>query len=50
MSTKDFEEGLARRTALLGHAYVDKALKQAPEFNREIQECITSAVEAAPRS
>lgn len=44
MSDPDFEEGLARRTALLGEAYVDKALKQAPEFNREIQEYITSAV------
>lgn len=44
MSKQDFEQGLARRTALLGEAYVNKALNQAPAFNREIQEYITGAV------
>lgn len=44
MSNKDFEEGLARRTQLLGEAYVTKAMHQAPAFNREIQEYITGAV------
>jgi 4-carboxymuconolactone decarboxylase len=44
MSNKDFEQGLARRTELLGEAYVAKAMHQAPAFNREIQEYITEAV------
>lgn len=44
MSNDDFQQGLARRTALLGEDYVNKALNQAPEFNREIQEYITGAV------
>ncbi len=44
MSNDDFQEGLARRTQLLGEAYVAKALHQAPEFNRDIQEYITGAV------
>ena len=42
MSNKDFEEGLARRTQLLGEAYVTKAMHQAPAFNREIQEYLAS--------
>ena len=44
MSNDDFKEGLARRTQLLGEAYVGKALHQAPAFNRDIQEYITGAV------
>ena len=44
MSNEDFKEGLARRTQLLGEAYVGKALHQAPAFNRDIQEYITGAV------
>ncbi|HSW14432.1 MAG TPA: carboxymuconolactone decarboxylase family protein, partial [Solimonas sp.] len=42
--TEDFEEGLARRTQLLGEAYVTQALHQAPEFNRDIQQYVTEAV------
>ena len=44
VSNEDFNEGLARRTQLLGEAYVKQALHQAPEFNRDIQQYVTEAV------
>jgi 4-carboxymuconolactone decarboxylase len=44
MSQDDFKEGLARRTELLGAAYVTQALHQAPEFNRDIQQYVTESV------
>jgi len=44
MSQEDFKEGLARRTQLLGEAYVQKAMHEAPEFNRDIQQYVTEAV------
>jgi len=44
MSSEDFKEGLARRTQLLGEAYVQKAMREAPEFNRDIQQYVTEAV------
>ena len=36
-----FDKGLAKRKAVLGEAYVDRALAQADEFNRPFQEFVT---------
>lgn len=44
MSSEDLEKGLARRTELLGEAYVANAMHNAPEFNRDIQAYVTEAV------
>jgi 3-oxoadipate enol-lactonase/4-carboxymuconolactone decarboxylase len=39
-----FEHGLARRRAVLGDAYVDRALASTTHFNRSFQELITEYV------
>jgi 4-carboxymuconolactone decarboxylase len=44
MSEDDYKQGLARRTKLLGEAYVAKAMQQAPEFNQDFQRYVTEAV------
>lgn len=41
MDTEKFDEGLEVRRAVLGDAYVDKALAAADDFNRPMQELVT---------
>ncbi|HJQ84429.1 MAG TPA: 4-carboxymuconolactone decarboxylase [Candidatus Binatia bacterium] len=41
MDRKRFEEGLAVRRDVLGAAYVDKALAEADDFTRPLQELVT---------
>ena len=41
MDRKRFEDGLAVRREVLGAAYVDKALANADEFTRPLQELVT---------
>ncbi len=41
MDTERFESGLAARKAVLGEDYVNKALADADDFNRDFQELIT---------
>ena len=41
MDKERFERGLAKRKAVLGTEYVEKALAQADDFNRPFQELIT---------
>ena len=41
MTTQRFEEGLAVRREVLGPAYVDKALAEADDFSRPLQELVT---------
>jgi 4-carboxymuconolactone decarboxylase len=41
MDQKKFEEGLAVRRAVLGDEYVDRALANADDFTRPIQDLVT---------
>ena len=41
MENEKFEEGLAVRRAVLGDAYVEKALANADDFTRPLQELVT---------
>lgn len=41
MDSKRFEDGLAVRREVLGAAYVDKALADADDFTRPLQELVT---------
>ena len=41
MDKERFDRGLAQRKAVLGADYVDKALAQADDFNREFQGIVT---------
>ena len=41
MDKERFERGLAARKSVLGAEYVEKALKNADDFNREFQEQLT---------
>ena len=41
MNRKRFEEGLAVRREVLGAEYVDKALAEADDFSRPLQELVT---------
>ena len=41
MDKKRFEEGLAVRREVLGAAYVDKAIAEADDFTRPLQELVT---------
>ena len=41
MDRKRFEDGLAVRREVLGAAYVDKALADADDFTRPLQELVT---------
>lgn len=41
MKSKRFEEGLAIRREVLGAEYVDKAIAQADELTRPLQELVT---------
>lgn len=41
MKNKRFEDGLAVRRAVLGAAYVDKAIAEADDFTRPLQELVT---------
>jgi 4-carboxymuconolactone decarboxylase len=42
MDEQDFKRGLAMRKAVLGDAYVEKALASADEFSRPLQDLVTS--------
>jgi 4-carboxymuconolactone decarboxylase len=42
MDEQDFERGLAMRKAVLGDAYVEKALASADDFSRPLQDLVTS--------
>jgi len=41
VDTKRFDEGLAVRRAVLGAEYVDRAMAEADEFTRPLQELVT---------
>lgn len=41
MDKERFDKGLAKRKAVLGAEYVDKALAQADDFSRPFQEFVT---------
>ena len=41
MATEQFEKGLKCRKEVLGEAYVDAALNNADDFNREFQDMVT---------
>ncbi len=41
MDKERFDRGLAQRKAVLGAEYVEKAMAQADDFNREFQEIVT---------
>lgn len=41
MSENTFDKGLRIRTAVLGQDYVDKAAKNADDFNRPFQDLVT---------
>jgi len=41
MNQDTYDKGLAIRRAVLGDAYVDKALNTADDFNRPLQELVT---------
>ncbi len=41
MDKERFDRGLAQRKAVLGAEYVERALAQADDFNREFQELVT---------
>lgn len=41
MSNDDFERGLAIRREVLGDAYVDAAIGNVDDFNREFQQLVT---------
>ena len=41
MDKQLFDKGLAARKAVLGDAYVERALEAADDFNREFQELVT---------
>ena len=41
MDTKRFDEGLAVRRAVLGTDYVDRAMAEADDFTRPLQELVT---------
>ena len=41
MDKERFERGLAARKSVLGEEYVEKALANANDFNREFQEQLT---------
>ncbi len=41
MDQKTYEKGLEIRTAVLGEAYVQNALKNADEFNKPLQDLVT---------
>lgn len=41
MSKEVFDKGLAIRTEVLGAAYVEKALKNADDFNKPLQNLVT---------
>jgi len=41
MTTKRYEDGLAVRREVLGSAYVDKAIAEADDFTRPLQELVT---------
>jgi 4-carboxymuconolactone decarboxylase len=40
MNKKRWETGLAKRKAVLGHEYVDKAMAAADDFNRPFQDIL----------
>ncbi|MBM3481160.1 MAG: 4-carboxymuconolactone decarboxylase [Alphaproteobacteria bacterium] len=42
MDERDYERGLAKREAVLGDAYVEKALASADDFSRPLQDLVTS--------
>jgi len=42
MDERDYERGLAKRKAVLGDAYVEKALASADDFSRPLQDLVTS--------
>jgi 4-carboxymuconolactone decarboxylase len=41
MNKDMYDKGLAVRRAVLGDAYVDKAINSADDFNRPLQELVT---------
>ncbi|MFZ9104870.1 MAG: carboxymuconolactone decarboxylase family protein, partial [Burkholderiaceae bacterium] len=41
MNKELFEKGLKTRREVLGAAYVDKAIANADDFNRDMQELVT---------
>jgi 4-carboxymuconolactone decarboxylase len=41
MSNKKYDDGMAVRRAVLGDAYVDKAIDSATDFNRPLQDFVT---------
>jgi 4-carboxymuconolactone decarboxylase len=41
MDKETFDKGLAIRRQVLGFEYVDKALAEANDFNRPLQELVT---------
>lgn len=41
MSNKKYDDGMAVRRAVLGDAYVDKAINSATDFNRPLQDFVT---------
>jgi 4-carboxymuconolactone decarboxylase len=41
MDKELFDKGLAVRREVLGPAYVDKSIREADDFNREMQELVT---------
>ena len=41
MSKEMFEQGLKMRRSVLGAEYVDKAIANADDFNRPLQELVT---------
>ncbi|MFM8678723.1 MAG: carboxymuconolactone decarboxylase family protein [Alphaproteobacteria bacterium] len=42
MDRQDYERGLAKRKAVLGDDYVEKALASADDFSRPLQDLVTS--------
>jgi len=42
MDERDYERRLAKREAVLGDAYVEKALASADDFSRPLQDLVTS--------
>ncbi len=48
MSNKKYDDGMAVRRAVLGDAYVDKAINSATDFNRPLQDFVTENCWGAP--
>ena len=42
MAESMYDEGLANRKAVLGAEYVEKSIQNADEFNRPLQELVTT--------